>query len=211
MKHYATGRSGAREDFCRYLAGCYYEPSEVFREERLFEAMFAASSAIDAELAESVRRLGEAFDQQTLQDLLVDHTQLFIGPAQPTAMPYASFWLTDDPSQRHAATMTVLGLYEEGGFDVSDEFRELPDHLAAELEFLYLLIHSQNHGQAAGGVIDAADAARLRRRFVSDHLASWIDPFAAAVDVGATTAFYRELARCTQHFLRLEAASEPLN
>jgi hypothetical protein len=126
MTDYATGSAGAREDFCRYLAACYYEPSIDFAEERLFDSMLAAAGAIDPELAECTRALGEAFFAESLQSLLVDYTALFIGPSQPRAMPYASFWLTDDQSLRHETTMAVLDFYEQGGLDVSDEFRELP-------------------------------------------------------------------------------------
>lgn len=209
MKKYATGRSGAREDFCRYLAGCFYEPAEEFREERLFEAMLAAASAIDGDLADAVRRLGDEFEQHPLQDLLVDYTRLFIGPAQPLAIPYASFWLTDDPSQRHEATMTALDLYEQGGFEVSDEFRELPDHIAAEVEFLYLLTFKQNRADEAGDEVASASVMTLRHRFVRAYLGQWVDRFAAAIESGAETSFYRELAGCLRRFVELEAAAGP--
>lgn len=205
MTDYVTGSDGAREDLCRYLAACYYQPSIDFSEERLFDSMLAAASAIDPELAESARKLGAAFAAQDLQELLVDYTRLFIGPSQPVAMPYASFWMTDDPSQRHGATMAVLDFYEQGGFDVSDDFRELPDHIAAELEFLYLLIFLQNQAQLAGNAHELSSARTLCRRFVGEHLGSWVGGFAAAIRVGADTAFYRELATFTERFARLEA------
>lgn len=205
MPDYVPGSTGAREDLCRYLAACYYEPCTDFSEERLFDSMLSAASAIDPELAESARRLGAAFDAQDMQTLLVDYTRLFIGPSQPVAMPYASFWLTDDMSMRHEATQAVLDFYEQGGFDISDDFRELPDHVAAELEFLYQLIFSQNQAQLGGNADDLAAAAALRSRFVAEHLGAWIGAFAAAVKSGAETAFYRDLAEFTERFVRLEA------
>lgn len=205
MSDYATGSGGAREDLCRYLAGCYYEPGPEFTEERLFDSMFAAASAIDPELADSARKLGAAFAAQDPQALLVDYARLFIGPAQPVAMPYASFWLTDDQSMRHAATAAVLDFYEQGGFDLSEDFRELPDHIAAELEFLYLLIFTQNQAQYAGNPGEAAGARELQRRFVAEHLVAWVGAFAGAVESGADTAFYRELAAFTARFVRMEA------
>lgn len=204
MSDYVTGSAGAREDLCRYLAACYYEPSADFSEERLFDSMLAAAIAIDPELAESARRLGAAFAAQDLQALLVDYTRLFIGPSQPVAMPYASFWLTDDTSLRHEATTAVLDFYEQGGFDISDDFRELPDHVAAELEFLYLLIFSQNQALFGGKAEELPAANALHRRFVAGHLATWIGAFADAVRAGAETAFYRELAGFTERFVRFE-------
>ena len=86
-------QAGAREDLCRYLAGCYYEPGPEFAEEGLFDSMLAAASRIDPGLAEHARRLGEAFAAQDLQTLLVDYTRLFLGPVQTLAKPYGSVWL----------------------------------------------------------------------------------------------------------------------
>lgn len=207
MTNYVNGKPGAREDLCRFLSACYYEPTADFSEERLFDSMLAAGTAIHPDLAEAARKLGAAFAGQDLQTLLVDYTRLFIGPSQPRAMPYASFWLTDDQSMRHEATMAVVDFYEQGGFDVSEDFRELPDHVAVELEFLYLLTYTQHQAQLAqldGNADELSVANALRRRFLEEHFAAWLGPFVAAVESGAETAFYRELAAFTERFVRME-------
>jgi len=211
MTDYVTGVAGAREDLCRFLAACYYEPSTDFSEELLFESMLAAASVIDPDLAESARKLGAEFVAQDMQTLLVDYTALFIGPSQPRAMPYASFWLTDDQSMRHEATVAVLDFYEQGGFDVSEELHELPDHIAVELEFLYLLIFAQHQAQLGGNADDLAAADALHRRFVAEHLNTWVGDFATAVKAGSGTAFYRELVELTGKFVRMEADRQRLN
>jgi TorA maturation chaperone TorD len=174
--------------------------------------MLAAAVAIHPELAECASRLGEAFVTQDMQTLLIDYTRLFIGPSQPVAMPYASFWLTDDPSMRHEATLAVLELFAQGGFDVSDDFRDLPDHVAVELEFLYMLIFSVNQAQQgeSGNGMELATANALHHRFV-EHLGVWVGSFADAVKTGAETAFYRELAEFTRRFVRLEANLQRLH
>ncbi len=211
MTDYVNGKAGAREDLCRFLSACYCEPTAIFSEEHVFESMLAAASAIDPNLAESARKLGAAFVAQDMQTLLVDYTALFIGPAQPRAMPYASFWLTDDQSMRHEATMAVLDFYEQGGFDVSEDIHELPDHVAVELEFLYALIFAQNQAQLGGDVEELSAANALHRRFVVEHLGVWIGSFADAVNSGAGTAFYSELAELTGKFVRMEADLQRLN
>lgn len=205
MTDYANGKAGAREDLCRFLSACYYEPSTDFSEEHVFDSMLAAATAIDPDLAESARKLGAAFVAQDMETLLVDHTALFIGPGQPRAMPYASFWLTDDQSLRHEATTAVLDFYEEGGFDVSEDLHELPDHVAVELEFLYLLIFAQNQAQLGGDTEELSAANALHRRFAVEHLGVWVGSFADAVKAGTATAFYRELADLTGKFVRMEA------
>jgi putative dimethyl sulfoxide reductase chaperone len=205
MTDYVNGRVRGREDLCRFLAACHCEPTAIFSEEHVFESMLAAASAIHPDLAESARKLGAAFVTQDMETLLVDYTALFIGPAQPRAMPYASFWLTDDQSMRHEATMAVLDFYEQGGFDVSEDIHELPDHIAVELEFLYALIFAQNQAQAEGDTEELSAASALHRRFVVEHLNAWLGNFATAVKSGAGTAFYRELAELTRSFVRMEA------
>jgi TorA maturation chaperone TorD len=106
------------------------------------------------------------------------------------------------------STMAVTELYREGGFDVSDEFRDLPDHVAAELEFLYLLLFRSAQAAAVGDMEARTAATALRNRFLREHLGAWIEPFARAMRKGAETDFYRALADLTEAFVRREAADQ---
>ncbi len=81
----------------------------------------------------------------------------------------------------------------------------MPDHVAAELEFLYLLIFRETEAQGKGDLNALAAVTGLRQRFLAAHLGTWIGPFAAAVGSGAQTAFYRELADLSERWVRLEA------
>jgi TorA maturation chaperone TorD len=205
MSDYVNGKAGAREDLCRFLAACYYEPSTDFTEEHLFDSILAAARAIHPDLAECARKLGKEFVAQDMETLLVDHTALFIGPSQPRAMPYGSFWQTADQSMRHDATMAVLDIYEQGGFEVSEDVRDFPDHIAVELEFLYALMFAQNQAQLTGNAEELLATNTLHRRFLDEHLGAWFGAFSAAVNAGAETTFYRELVDLTGRFLRMEA------
>jgi len=204
MTEHNLQRETAREDFCRFLAACYYEPGPEFAEEGLFDSMLDAATRIDADIAAGARRLGEAFSAEGTEDLLVDYTRLFLGPADALARPYGSTWLGTEKSLMQDSTMAVLAMYEEGGFEIAEDFRELPDHVAAELEFLYLLDFRENRARRDADHDALAAAASLRERFLHGHLAPWIGPFTAAVRAGAQRAFYRELADLTDRFVMLE-------
>lgn len=197
----------AREDMCRFIAACYYEPTAAFAEERMFESMLAAAQQLDPNLAATAKRLGEAFAAQDLQTLLIDYTRLLLGPVNPLAQPYASFWLTGEKTLMQDTTVALLDLYAEGGFDIDEGFQDLPDHVAAELEFLYLLNHRLHRAAtvATDESADQASIASLRQRFVAGHLRNWIGDFAQAVQGGAETAFYRELGALTQAFMVIES------
>lgn len=194
----------AREDLCRFLAACYYEPGPEFVEERLFDSMRDAASRVDPGFGASACRLGEAFVALDLESLLVDYTRLFLGPAGAPARPYGALWLGRDQVLMQDSTMDVLTLYREGGFDLAEDFREAPDHIAAELEFLYLLLVRERHARRDGDATALAEVARLRRRLLGEHLGRWAGPFTRAMHAGAHTAYYRELADLTASFVDLE-------
>jgi TorA maturation chaperone TorD len=197
----------ARENLCRFLAACYYQPGPEFAEEKVFDSMRDAAGRIDPILAAHARRLGEQFSAEGQENLLLDYTRLFLGPNQTIAQPYGSFWMGAEKSLMAESSMAVLQLYAEGGFDIAEDFRELPDHIAAELEFLYLLIFRQNQAHRTGDAEALNSATGLRKRFLGEHLGHWAGPFTAAVRAGAQSAFYRELAELTDRFVRMETTA----
>lgn len=208
MPIYDADRAGAREDLCRFLAACYYQLGPEFAEEMVFDSMFNAAIRIDPELAGFARQLGERFRAEGIDDLLLDYTRLFLGPNEAVALPYGSVWLERDRTLMGDSTMAVQALYAQGGFDIDEAFRELPDHVAAELEFLYLLIFRENEARREGNADALKTKAALRKRFLDEHLGRWIEPFAAAVIAGAQSGFYRALAGFTARFVRMEAESD---
>ena len=190
--------AAARADFCRFLAACYYEPAPEFAQEKLFDSMAAAGELIGVEFDAGARWLGMAFAAEGMEGLLIDYTRLFLGPVDARANPYGSVWLGPDALAMQDSTMAVVGLYDEGGFELSEDFRDLPDHVAAELEFLYLLLFREGRAGADGALI-------LRKRLLGEHLGRWIGPFTEAVKAGAQCAFYRELGELTNRFVAMEA------
>lgn len=197
----------ARADLCRLLAASFYEPVVEFAEERLFQSLATAAAAIDPGLARQAAQVGAAFDAAELQELRVDYTRLFLGPVGAPAQPYGSVWLQSRPTLMQESTLAVLSLYEEGGFALADDFRDLPDHIAAELEFLYLLLFRQAAALRDGDTAAGAAAAALRRRLLGEHLGAWVPPFAAALAANAQTGFYRALGEFTARAVELEAAA----
>ncbi len=207
MSDFDPDRASAREDLCRFLAACYYEPGPEFAEEKLFDSMLAAASRLHPELADHARKLAQAFAAQDLQALLVDYTRLFMGPMEALAKPYGSSWLNAPAPTGDNPPPAVLELYSEGGFEIDPEFMELPDHVAVELEFLYLLVFTENRAASVGDADALTATQSLRQRFLAEHLGAWIEPFTAALADGAGTAFYRELALLTERFVRMESGA----
>ena len=204
MPDYDLDRGLARENLSRLLAACYYEPGPEFAEEKVFDSMLEAATRIDPQLAAYARLLGVAYAAEGPEALLLDYTRLFLGPNHIAAKPYGSIWLEGQNSVMGDSTMAVQKLYEQGGFDMREDFREVPDHIAVELEFLYLLIYRENEA-ARDAEPEARQAiASLRKHFLDEHLGRWIAPFTSAVIAGAQSGYYRQLAELTAKFVGME-------
>ena len=199
-------RAAARADLCRFLAACYYLPGPEFAEERVFDSMREAAAKLDPDFAEPVDALGRAFAATPLQDLQVDYTALFLNPTGAAAMPYESFWMAGkDPMRTQEVTEEVRRFYAEAGFEIDEEFRDLPDHIAAELELLFALIFREARARAMGDPTDEFAATELRLRFLRSHLGRWVTPFTDALQAEAETDFYRTLAEVTRRFVSAES------
>jgi len=208
MIELSPDQATAREDLCRFLSACYYEPAAEFSEEQLFDSIVAAAEGLSPALAGQARQLRDDFAAQDLQSLLIDHARLFIGPGQPLAAPYGSRWLGQADATVEDPMAALLDCYEQGGFELGADFCDLPDHVAVELEFLYLLCFTQNQAELAGDEVAAEAVGKLRQDFLARHLGAWIQPFAAAVRSHAHTAFYRELSSLTEAFVQWLMQSE---
>lgn len=194
----------AREDMCRYLAACYYQPEPAFANEGVFATLQNAASLIHPDMVPYARKLGDEFSSTATESLLLDYTRLFLGPSRILAKPYGSVWLEGEKTLMGDTTMAILDLYREGGFDIAEEFKELPDHVAVEMEFLYLLIFRQNEARVNGDRDQLDSVTELKTRFLAEHLGRWIGPFTEAVKSGAESVFYRQLADLTYLFVSRE-------
>lgn len=85
----------------------------------------------------------------------------------------------------------IAGFYRAFGFEnVGDEgIREMPDHVAVELEFYALLLMKEAHLEDAGDAEGVGIVRDARRKFLQDHLGRFVDALSARPAV-AESAFY---------------------
>lgn len=198
----------ARADLARLLAASYYEPGEEFAEEELFNSLRVAASHIDPELGAVAQRLETAYVEVDRQELLIDYVRLFHGPPKALAQPYASVWLSmTTQTVMEDSTIAVLEFYREAGFDMAEDFRDLPDHVSVELECLYALLFREAQACRDGKPEVQQAATALRRRLLQDHLVRWLPQFADAVIAQTQTPFYRTLAELTRDYIDFERSA----
>lgn len=179
----------------KLLSECYHPPDE-----EVFELLEVAES-LDG-LSVQVGELVDAAPEK-LESLQVDYAKLFVGPFELQAPPYGSVYLEDGGQVMTDSTRDVADRYRRAGLDI--DLDEPPDHVAAELEFAYVLVAGTLRAIASGDYEEAVRYLDRRRNFLSTHLGRWIDEFAENVKTNAETEFYPTLANQTATFVRDDA------
>ena len=99
------------------------------------------------------------------------------------------------------STQAVLELYKEAGLGVSQDFRDLPDHICAELESMACLCAKEAECVDDDDESGQEHFGRLRRSFLENHLLKWLPSFTNDIIRGTASPFYRDLAVATREFL----------
>jgi len=189
----------ARADVYRLLSACYYQPDDAFLEEEVFSQLKTALAKASPGGVIDAAALDDCFKSSGVEVLMLDYSRLFLGPFEILAKPYGSVYLDGEKIVMGDSTMQALELYRKGGFDVAEDFLEMPDHIAVELEFLYLLSFR------IGKDSDDEERARLialKQKFLEEHLGRWVGTLSEAIGKGAQTDFYKQLANLTEQFVR---------
>lgn len=191
----------ARENAYRLLAACYYSPNQALLEEHCFENLATILRELSAEAAEAAAETAALVAKTDLQDLLVEHTRLFVGPFKMPAPPYGSVWLEQDKSLMGASTVKAANFYAACGLQLAEDNTQLPDHITVELEFMSYLVFKQREAALAGNQKEVDRQINLQKEFLITFLLPWLGPFTDAVVDDAETPPYMALARCTKAFV----------
>ena len=137
-----------------------------------------------------------------LEPLKVDYAKLFIGPYEMSAAPYGSVYLEDGRKMMGDSTLDVKNRYREAGLDTAKTFKDAPDHISAELEFMYYLIFKEIEAFANSDIETAISFIQRQKSFLEDHLLAWVPEFVNSIIENAKNPFYPNLARATETFLK---------
>lgn len=127
--------------------------------------------------------------------LEVEYNRLFVGPAALPAPPYESYYASEARVSgggrlRGEEERAVLRAYGQRGFAVSEELSELPDHIALELEFLYLVSSDEAHAWSRGDAALAMELQEAQASFIRNHVGRWVGHLSERAREAARTPFY---------------------
>lgn len=201
-------QEAARGRVYRRLAEAYRAPES--NQSPLLEEIEAALAELGSEARDAAISLKASYHAlPDTRHLAVDHAALFLGPFLVLAPPYGSIYLEDGRKLMGASTVDVRRHYRSLGLDLATEFKAAPDHVSAELEFMYVLISRCLAAIDVGDFGLLAENIRHQRVFLENHLGAWVPAFADKIIANAQTDYYRNLAALTRAFIAEEIQALP--
>jgi TorA maturation chaperone TorD len=191
----------SRMEVFRLLSDCFFLPDPGFTE-KLEKLEFNMTNVCEAavQLVQSMRKEFKA--GADLETLKVDFSKLFIGPYKLFAAPYGSVYLDGERIIMGDSTLDVKNRYRQAGLDTSKNFKDAPDHITAELEFIYYLIFKEIESFSNSDTETAIGFIQKQKSFLEDHLMVWVPEFAKNIIENAENLFYQNLAKATETFLK---------
>ena len=191
-----------RSECSRLLAVCFYPPQPaLWRQENVLENLTGLLTEVCPAAVEHARRMQVSVSRGSVEELRVEHARLFVGPHRVIAPPYGSVYLEEGRRVMGDSTLHALRAYEEAGLHLDPDFKELPDHISVELEFVYYLTAKGAEAAAAGNADESSRYDWAREAFLDQHLRRWVPPFCARIAEGTEHDFYRDLAQCLTAFI----------
>ena len=190
----------ARKDIYKGLSSCYTIPDaglEGQLKELERHLAFLGSNAF----APAVLLRKELRYSENLEKMKVEFARLFIGPYWLAAPPYGSIYLEGKRKIMGDSSIDVRRRYLDCGLDISDDFKDAPDHIAAELEFMHYLVTREINAIFSEQADEGAECLYRQKEFLNDHLGAWIDAFSRNLEVASDCEFYLHLARATRVFI----------
>ncbi len=112
-----------------------------------------------------------------VEDLALEFARLFIGPKNPPAIPYASFYLSESKTVMTDITTEVRKSYLDAGMAVKDLYRIPDDHIGIEMEFISYLSEKAVNLYEDGNRAEASRLLAIKNKFINEHLVCWVPLF----------------------------------
>jgi putative dimethyl sulfoxide reductase chaperone len=202
-------RSTARSLIYNMLAMCYVYPDEKvyasIAEGEWIREVREALSLLDVKyFDEYLRAIEQAIAGAKEGEQLAmirEYARLFVNAFPHVIVPpCGSFYLGKDSLVSAKAISEVLRFYHEAGFTLKDDLRDLPDHIAHELEFMGLLAGEES--QAMGN--EKIELEEIQMNFLSRFILPWVLTFCEEVVEHSRYPFYHHLGNLTKEFVNFE-------
>ncbi len=189
----------ARSSIYKYLSLAIDYPTgesaEILSSGTLFTELSAQLEKLSTDFQRLLGKLSPLEEElsrfETLEDIQVVYTTFFdMAVKKPSFSLYetANVMATSEAEKTAAFLVELEAIYGREGITLSD--RDMPDHLATELEFMHFLCSNNKVSQQAD--------------FLTHHLNNWLPQLAQSFLKQETIPFYSQLIMLIAHFVETD-------
>ena len=159
-----------------------------------------------------------AASDKSLEELQAEGRQEFMNlfrvPGNQYVMPYESVYC----DQREVAGKKVSGLlmgpssvdvqkwYQLAAVDISPQYKDLPDHICLELNYLAHLCNKEQDFIASADSAKLTRAWEMERDFLAGHIVKWISLLRDRIHQKSDHLYFRAIADMVVEFTRKDLA-----
>lgn len=199
----AEERALARAAIYRLLAVAFAYPTrdalEALNQAR--EVAGRAAEIMDAPIGEALFEVDQHLSGMNQPDLEATYQRSFTLSYNEDCPLYETAFSARHIFQQTQQQADIAGFYRAFGVD---PHAERPDHLALELEFLYLVALKEAWARAGGEADHIAVCRDAQRSFLREHLSRWAPQLTGRIALAGRGTFYEAAARLLRAFLETE-------
>ena len=146
----------------------------------------------------------DAYKELSKEDLITQHLNAdFTEISLINLIPYESFYTREDGMIESGGDNPVIQFYDEFNYIVEkDKARILsPDHIGAELEFMYMLCNAESKALKNSDEVAALALEETQKRFLKEHLLQWAPLYFINVKNESETPLYHDGAMSGLEFI----------
>jgi TorA maturation chaperone TorD len=142
-----------------------------------------------------------------VEDLAVEYARLFLGPDKHIS-PHESVHHERNDGDWGTlwgrSTVEVKTFIETSGLKYNEKYSGLPDHISVELEFMQEAARNESQAWKEKKNEEAVYCLKMEKKFIEEHLLTWVPVFCDKIIADAEMPFYREMAELTKSFIEFE-------
>lgn len=194
-------RDECRLGYYRVASTLLLKPSKESLGEalRLIDALLEGGcNAVDPGLLEELKQAIQE-SKESPEELEVEYTRLFVNTyPRLECPPYETVFREGRRSLMSRYALEIARIIDELGLEVSQDFKEPPEHVAVELETMAYLIYK---------TLKEPERLNLycyQWRVFGEHISKWVPEYADCLARAARLKLYRFLAECLKKLVETE-------
>lgn len=138
------------------------------------------------QLTACTSKLEELSTEEAIEQVMVEYTELFLGPGVPKAPPFASFYHSNKKLFFGETTFEIKKILNENGLESKRKDKQPEDHIGLELLFIAVQTEQLHN-------LDEAEHVSIIKEqisFIDKHLLSWIPELCSDAKEHGSVGFY---------------------